>query len=268
MSFKYGVLCLFLLFVIILLAIKSYEAWVQPLELIPNKGTAKRSEAKAESVPVRAVAKEPTPVVPFSSIAEKNIFNPERKDFPIMVTPGIPVKPLARPQVTLYGVTIAGSYQAASIVQTGRPLQKGERETITLKLGERIGEYKLTKISSDRVTLETDGDSFEVFLYDPKMPKRRVAVRTETTPAAITSMQPVSTPPSPAPPATPPSPATPRETAIPVPPRVPVQERVTAPTPPSPGPSSLSAPEVIRRRRVIYPPTGGSTPTTGEMNEN
>jgi len=44
---------------------------------------------------------------------------------------------------------------------------------MTLRLGERIGEYKLTKVLSDRITLEAGGDTFEVLLYDPKAPKRR-----------------------------------------------------------------------------------------------
>jgi hypothetical protein len=269
MSFKYGVLCLFLLVVILFLAVKSYEALTQPLELMLDKGSAKRSEAKAEGLPVKAVVKESPSITSYISIAEKNIFNPERKDFPVMVVgSAIPAKPLARPQVVLYGVTLAGEYQAASLVQVGRPLQKGERETVTIKLGERIGEYKLTKVLSDRVILETEGDSFEIFLYDPKMPKKRMAVRTEISPTGVISTQPTPPTPSPAVPTPPISPTTPREVARPVPPREPVQERVAVPTPPSPTPPSLPTPEVRRGRRVIFPPTQVPTPATGEMDEN
>lgn len=268
MSYKHGVLCLFLLVVIFFLAVKSYEALTQPLELIPDKRSAKKSEVKAEIIPGRTVGKETVPLTSFIPIAEKNIFNPERKDFPVVVGSVMPVKPSVRPQLVLYGVTIAGDYQAASIVQVGRPLQKGERETLTIKLGERIGEYRLTKVLSDRVTLETEEDSFEVFLYDPKMPKRRMAVKTESSPPAVTSTQPVPATASPATPTVPISPATPREVARPVPPREPVPEGVAVPTPPSPGLPSLTTPDVRRGRRVIYPPTGVSTPTTGEMNEN
>jgi hypothetical protein len=48
---------------------------------------------------------------------------------------------------------------------------------MTLKLGGKIGEYRLAKIADDRITLEAAGDSFEVLLNDPKKAKTRVRVR-------------------------------------------------------------------------------------------
>ncbi len=48
---------------------------------------------------------------------------------------------------------------------------------MTLKLGDKIGEYKLAKIADDRITLEGGGDSFQVLLYDGKKPKTRVEVK-------------------------------------------------------------------------------------------
>jgi hypothetical protein len=61
-------------------------------------------------------------------------------------------------------------------------VQKGEREIFTVKLGERIGDYKVANISSDRITLEAEADRFEVLLYDSRTPKKRVEVKTETKP--------------------------------------------------------------------------------------
>jgi len=191
MSFKYGVLGLVLLLVVFFLAVKSYDALTHPLELPPDQGAAKK-ETKPGPSPKMEVTKEPPSIVPYNSIAEKNIFNPDRKDFPATGS-GMSKKPVVRPQIVLYGITIAGDYQSASVVNPGRPLKKGEREQMTLKLGERIGEYKLAKISSDKVTLETEGDTFEVLLYDPKMPKKRIEVKTETKSTTITSAQPSST---------------------------------------------------------------------------
>jgi hypothetical protein len=54
-----------------------------------------------------------------------NIFNPERKDF-AAIGSGMSAKPVVRPQVILYGVTIAGDYRSASVINSGRPLKKGE----------------------------------------------------------------------------------------------------------------------------------------------
>lgn len=192
MSLKYGALCFVLFLFVVFLAVKDYEALTSPLELTPRKEGEVKKEEKTGAPPKMEIVKEPPSIVSYNSIAEKNIFNPERKDFPA-TGPGMSKKPVVRPQIVLYGITIAGDYQSASVVNPGRPLKKGEREQITLKLGERIGEYKLAKISSEKITLETEGDTFEVLLYDPKVPKKRIEVKTERKPPTITSAQASST---------------------------------------------------------------------------
>jgi hypothetical protein len=187
MSIKDGMLCVVLFILILFLAIKNYDALTHPLTLIPDQGSTKKSETRPENSPAMAVVREPVSVASYLSIAEKNIFNPERKDFPIMES-GSTAKPDVRPQVILYGVTISKEYQSASVVNPGRPLKKGERDMMTLKLGERIGEYKLTKVLPDRIVLEAGGDTFEVLLYDPKSPKRRESGPPRATASASTPM--------------------------------------------------------------------------------
>jgi hypothetical protein len=186
MSFKYGILSIVLFIIILFLAIKSYEALTHPLELIPDKGAAGKSEARAENSLAMGVVKNPTSTAPQYLFAEKNIFSPERKDFQVPGS-GSALKPVIRPQVVLYGVTIARDYQSASVVNPGRPLKKGERELMTVKIGDRVGEYKLAKVFHDRITLEAEGDAFEVLLYDSKVPKKRVDVKTDSKPAVISA---------------------------------------------------------------------------------
>jgi hypothetical protein len=171
MSFKYGILCIGLFIIVLFLAIKSYDALTHPLNLTPDKAAAKKSEARTENSPATGVVTKPTSVASHF-IAEKNIFSPERKDFQTVGSDSSS-RSVIRPEVILYGITIAGNYKSASLVSPGRPLKKGERDLMTLKLGERIGEYKLAKVLSDRITLEAQGDSFEVLLYDAKAPKKR-----------------------------------------------------------------------------------------------
>jgi hypothetical protein len=255
MSSKYGLLSLLVLGLVLLLIFKNYEIWTQPVEWEPEKNIGKRPQSKPESkaeVPSGAgTQKNPPSVSSYISIAEKNVFSPERKDFPTPMGNG--KRQLVRPQVILYGVTIAGAYQAACFANPGRPLQKGERETFTLKKGERIGEYKLAKVSSDRVTLEAEGDTFEVLLYDPSMAKRRTDIRTESKPATITSTQPVPPPPVPGSPvATPPAASTvvPRPTS----PVGAIQERGAAPASAGPGGQALPRPD-FPRRRTYSPPS-------------
>jgi hypothetical protein len=256
MSIKYGVFGIILSFLILFLAIKSYEAWTHSVEVAPDKGTMKKSEAKVNYPPVTPVAQEPSTTKTYFSIAEKNIFNPERKDFPITAPgSGTSVRPMARPQIILYGITLTKDYQSVSIAHPGRPLRKGEREMMTLKVGERIGEYKVAKIFPDRITLEAEGDTFEVSLYDPGKPKQRKDVKTETKPASVTTAVP-------SPSAAPPKPA--QESVQR--PQEPVPGRMTtSPSLPSPASPSFPPPSTVRGRRLYSPPSGSSTTPGGPI---
>ncbi len=186
MSPRYAALSVVAFFVICLLILKNYETWTRPIETAPERASAKKQEAKTEN-PLALRPQNIQGPAQSNAIAGKNIFSPERKDFPVQ---SLEARPIVRPQVVLYGVTIGGGYQFASIVNPGRRLLRGERETLSVKVGDKVGDYKLTRISSDRITLEAEGgDVFEVFLYDPKAPKKRMDVRTETKAATITSSQ-------------------------------------------------------------------------------
>ncbi len=191
MSFKYSILCIFVLGILVFLAPKIYNARTRQAEFTPAKEATKKAVAKIGTPQITEEKKESSNDLSYTVIASRNIFNPERRDFPTQSGPE-EKKPLVRPQIILYGVTMAGDYQSASISNPGRPLKKGEREAITLKIGDRIGEYKLAKILPDRVALEAVEDTFEVLLYDPNKPKQRIYAKAETKPASITTVLPTS----------------------------------------------------------------------------
>lgn len=186
---KYHLFAFLLPLVILFLPMRSEEAWTSAVKLAFGEERGEKTETKTEVPLPVAGTKTIASDMPYTALAEKNIFSPERKEFPIFPTEAMK-KPLVRPQVILYGLTVAGDYQSASIVQIGRSLRKGEREMLTLKVGERIGEYKLVKIIPDRITLEAEGDTFEILLYDTAKPKQRTAVKTEGKPVSITSTLP------------------------------------------------------------------------------
>jgi hypothetical protein len=253
------------LVIILLLAFGNHEIWAQAVEPLqkPQKEETKPLEKKAETLPTTGPVKDTRSTQPQISIAEKNIFSPERKDF---LVPGGMSKPIVRPQVVLYGVTIAGDYQAASVSNPGRPLQKGERETFTIRVGEKIGDYKVANISSDRITLEVDGDRFEVLLYDSRTPKKRIEVKTETKPATITSTQAAPTTPAPSTPI-PSTPSTPPASAQAPKPSTPP----TAVTPPPPATATPAPPATrtptpyglgTRGGRAPYSPSPGTSGPT------
>jgi len=128
MSWRYGVFSLLLFVAVVLLGLKNYDVWTQPMETLQEEGRAKKGETKVEGASVTGRQKETTSIASTIAISEKNIFNPDRREFSI-TTPE-QSKPMSRPQILLYGITIAKDYQAASLVHPGRPLQKGEREMI------------------------------------------------------------------------------------------------------------------------------------------
>jgi len=239
---KLLVLSLTLIFLCVLVSVER-SALAQATS---DKETIKKSGEKIETGPAEEALRQFTPGSA-SSISEKNIFNPERKDFSLPGAGG--KKQIVRPKIILYGVTIAGDYQAASVVNPGRPLYRGERETITLRIGEQIAGYKLAKVLPDRITLEVEGDSFEVFLYDAKEVKKRVDAKTDNRPTAVTNP---FVAPAEAPTPTPPTAAEK--------PRVAVQERVSTPAPVPSSTPPLIPPSGYRLGRRIYSQPGAPVP--------
>lgn len=191
MWLKYGIANLLIVTIIILLASITYRTWTEPVDLLLGIGAVRHPSPRVEIPAVMPEKKEPSDISAYKIISEKNIFSPQRKDFPVQTGTGMN-KPAVRPQIVLNGVTIASDYQSASVINPGRALRKGERETLTLRTGDRIGEYKLAKILPDRIVLEATEDSFEVLLQDPDNPKKRIYARTETKPATTTSTVPAS----------------------------------------------------------------------------
>jgi hypothetical protein len=229
MTPKYGIFIFLLLFIIFLLGLKNYEVWTHPLEIKKENETLKKPERTPETPSTIPRSEIGTSSITSSLfIAEKNIFNPERKEFPIQ--PREQSKPLSRPQIILYGVTISEGYQSATVANPGRPLRKGERETYTLKIGEGVGEYKLANILPDRITMESSGDSYEVLLYDQRMAKRRI----DTT-KSVASI--------PAPPST-------KEGVEET--KGPAGEKISVPPPEPAGPPRPTFPSALHRRRGLY----------------
>jgi hypothetical protein len=258
MSSRYGILCIVLFFIVVMLGYENYDTWSSPPATIPKRDTEKKGKTKADPPASDVALKEAAPREAFNIIAEKNIFNPDRKEFPVAEAAG--AKPITRPQITLYGVVIGEDYQTASVVNPGRPLYKGEREMKTLKIGDMVGEYRLTKIMQDRIVMAAGEDSFEVLLYDPRAPKRRMEVRRPTQPATNISTLPTPTPPEMTQPDSLPSPppvVTPPPARLPVPtPRA----AIPLPRPRTPG----TAPEGISQpSAAAVAPTPSTPPDPG-----
>lgn len=247
MNKKFFIINLALAVIVVLLAMRVYEEWVNP----QPSGTSSLASSKPKTAPLQTAAsaplkKEGVPPNQFKTISEKNLFSPERKEFPISLSPDMR-KPPARPNVTLYGVVLGEELTSAIISNPTRRAEKGERETMTVREGDRVGEYKVAKILQDRISLEMEGDSFDVLLYDPSKPKKRPVVATPERPTPTTPTPPGATPPAVT---QPPRPFTPPAT-ITQPPAVPAPS-----TPVRPLPRRSVTPERSEQRRTapVAPP--------------
>ncbi len=250
MSRKFIAINILLTVIVVFLAMEVYQDWQNPKPRGTGGGTSKPKTTVSVATASLGGKKETPNPAAFKPISDKNVFSPDRKEFPVTLT-GDAKKPTVRPNVVLFGVVVGDQFHSAVVSNPTRKADKGERETMTVQEGDKIGDYKVAKISPDRISLEMEGDSFEVLLYDPSKPKKRPAVAMPTPAAPSPPTQPgvapsprPFTPPSAAtqPPGTPPSrPATPvpptrrnlmreridqRRTPVPTPPR----------TPPTPSP--------------------------------
>jgi len=212
MAKKYSLINLLLVLIIAFLVNENYRERTAPPPAGRGAAASKQKSGEPVSYSSAREKEKPDPAV-FRSVSEKNIFSSNRKEFPVPLTPEPTKKsPLVRPNVQLFGVAIGEEFHAALITNPTRRTDKGERETMTVKEGQRVGEYSVAKILPDRITLELSGDSFDVLLYDPTKPKKRPAVVSTTSP-----------PPAP-----------------PIPPR-PAVAATTTPPPPAPSPPAVSA---------------------------
>ncbi len=247
MNLRYGVVNVLLCFILILLIIKNGEIWTPP-QMTDKKEGARKSEALAEPpftlpVPQRDFIRESLMIIP-----EKNIFHPDRKEFSL--PPTVAARASSRPPLQLFGVVIGNGLKIVSLTNPNKPIPKGERETKTMKIGDRVGDYQLTQILPDRIILEAPGDRYEILLYDPKSPKKRVAVKTPSKPAEVTSTLAIPTtprPPTGGAPAPIPAPSLPR------PVKSSSGSKIESTPPRAVSPAPIPDPSLLRGRRILRP---------------
>jgi hypothetical protein len=190
MAKKYYLINLLLILIIAFLVDENYKEWTSPPPAGKETAGSKQKTMLAMSSSPAGKKEMPAPAV-FQSVSDKNIFSPDRKEFPVALAKPEIRKPPVRPNLQLFGVAVGPEFRSAMINNPTRRADRGERETITVREGDRVGEYKVATITEDRITLESSGDSFDLLLYDPAKQKKRPAVAPTTTPPP-----PTPTPPS------------------------------------------------------------------------
>lgn len=259
MSKRFYLINFFLILIIVFLSVKNYKEWTHPSpkgkEATAQKQKTNVSSASASMVGLVGGKEIPSPAN-FKQISDKNIFNPERKEYPVPLTPSDVKKPVVRPNIMLYGVAIGGEFHSAVVNNPGRRIDKGERETMTVMVGDKVGEYTVAKILEDRITMETAEDSFDVLLYDPSRQKKRPVVPmgpTRITPSAPPTPAPILPPASSVPP---PRPFTRAPAGTSPPPLITPPPAGMVPLSPPSTPSPVPERNLIRGRRGLTVPSG------------
>lgn len=188
---------------VIFFGIRAYEVWSEG-EKGPNEPRAiKKASSRAEREIHRiSIPQEST----YEVIAANNLFWPDRSEHEQKKVkhksrngPKIDKKLLRRlqaalKQINVYGVIITDGHKKALVtdlqkkaVQRGGPRRKGvfRRGTRWIKVGDRLGEFRVNDIMEKSVLLAAAGNKYQVFIYDKEKPKRRGAVKKQLGPRVI-----------------------------------------------------------------------------------
>jgi type II secretory pathway component PulC len=101
----------------------------------------------------------------YTTIAEENLFHPERK-IPVEKTEE---KPLPKPEFVLYGTLITDDLRMAYLEDLNAPQStqgRGKRQ-LALRLGNSLSGYTLLEISHDKVIMAKGDDKIEVRVINP-----------------------------------------------------------------------------------------------------
>jgi hypothetical protein len=104
-------------------------------------------------------------------MVEKNLFAQDRKAPPpesaVTVAPG--AKPsMAISNIQLDGVMIQGNNRKAIVRlknQAGADKKKGQSPFVTVREGQQVGDYRVSKIEGKSISLEKDGQTFVIGLF-------------------------------------------------------------------------------------------------------
>jgi hypothetical protein len=147
------------------LVFETVQVWSRPVVSGAREAPQPRPAPEAQATPRSASGgQEPglKPKEAYQIVSVKNPFRPSRTDWEGAG------RHVERPKIYLYGVTLAGEYQAA-LLAIG-PAGKG-RGARLYRLGDQVGGYTIKEIHSDRIVLALGDDTVPVLLHDASKPK-------------------------------------------------------------------------------------------------
>jgi hypothetical protein len=185
------------------LGFKAYGVWHEGHEPGVSVAPGDLPRAKSENAAVKGVDRKRLPgAEAFETVATKNLFSPDRTDVKEDETSGTDPLPILSAEVeknlkgmSLYGVIIADGYQKAMVVDKTlkrQPVRRrtpvpapGQGETLWVRVGDVVGDFKVAAIAPDKISLEAGGGSYDLFLHDTENPKSRPGFKTASGPSVV-----------------------------------------------------------------------------------
>lgn len=184
---------------IVVFGFMAADVWTQQkdADLSGHLSVTKAAQPSPKRIDERTLPAEST----YNSVAEKNLFSPDRAESPAgeatePESPGI----VSKQKIFLYGiVTLDGKKQALiNYPETGAGVPRGQTKDRWVKAGDSIGDLSVARIDKDRIVLREGASEHEISLHDDNKPVRQQKTVTpgSSTPVVVvtdTSPEPVAT---------------------------------------------------------------------------
>ncbi|MGE0083279.1 MAG: type II secretion system protein N [Desulfococcaceae bacterium] len=150
---------------IVFMGVNAWQVWTGE---VPEQKVPAKTEVPAAVPAQKGAEKQKLPENEYSVIAEKNLFDPARKEAkPEEVTAAAPdeKKPDApRQNIALYGVILMKDYQKALI----RTAETDSGKDRWVKVGETVGTMTVSAIEKGRIVLTEGDEILEISLHEGK----------------------------------------------------------------------------------------------------
>ncbi|MBF0226101.1 MAG: hypothetical protein HQK76_11660 [Desulfobacterales bacterium] len=159
-----------LMFIAIYIAIRIFNLWNEPLISIPSSYRDEISFSEKKIIKPFEYQESS-----FDIIVGKNLFSKERKEYIVKeeLVPEVKNADIDGNKIVLYGVIIIDELKTALI---NNPYKTpDEREHKWVKIGDSVGDFKVSEIKAESIIIANVNKKFEIILYDKKKQTSAIA---------------------------------------------------------------------------------------------
>ena len=160
---------------VVFMAVMTYDIWTQKDETIPETQTTQKTVA---AQPVKKIDEGIMPPESgYGIVVEKNLFSANRAEVLPERSKSDSLK-ISEKKIYLYGTVIMGENKQALITnpESGSDAAKKQSKDKWIKIGDTVGNFKVSDIAKDKIVLADGAVKHEILLYDQNKPERQKAV--------------------------------------------------------------------------------------------